>query len=152
MMKKFDVKRRNFIVFVCVSTFVLVGCSNEVNLNPKKIRHDRDVCERCKMILSTQNYACQVINPTDGKYYNFDDIGCSLLWFKENNITWEDSAIIYVADAVSSSMINARESFWVDGANTPMNFGYAAHSLEQENRKNFNFEEVKKIILEKRNV
>ncbi|MFV0481051.1 MAG: nitrous oxide reductase accessory protein NosL [Campylobacteraceae bacterium] len=150
-MKKFNKNRRSFLVYASLTTIVFAtGCEKKIDLSPKKITYDRDVCERCKMVISAKNYVAQVINPNDGKHYNFDDIGCAILWFKEKNLSLEHEAVIYVADANTSKLIDAKKAFFIDGANTPMNYGFAAHENKQEDRHNFDYEYVKKTILEKR--
>lgn len=62
---------------------VTAGCSQEPNLSAVDPKWDRDVCERCKMLLSDKNFSSEVINPTDGKHYFFDDLGCALNWLSE---------------------------------------------------------------------
>ena len=148
-MKNFSKNRRNFLIFSSISTLVFfAGCSNEVDLSPRKVHFDRDVCDRCKMVISVKNYVAQVINPKDGKHYNFDDIGCAVNWFKEKEIEWENEAVIYIADADTSEMIDARKAFYVDGANSPMDFGFAAYKNSQYERENFGYEQVKIRLLE----
>lgn len=95
-------KKFNFLVFIVLGLF-FTACNSEVNTKPKEVKFDREVCERCKMIISDRNYAVQVVNPQDGKSYYHDDIGCAILWFEESEISWKNEAIIYVADANSGN-------------------------------------------------
>lgn len=101
-------KKFNFLVFIVLGLF-FTACNSEVNTKPKEVKFDREVCERCKMIISDRNYAVQVVNPQDGKSYYHDDIGCAILWFEESEISWKNEAIIYVADANSGKWIDAKK-------------------------------------------
>lgn len=103
-------KKFNFLVFIVLGLF-FTACNSEVNTKPKEVKFDREVCERCKMIISDRNYAVQVVNPQDGKSYYHDDIGCAILWFEESEISWKNEAIIYVADANSGKWIDAKKAF-----------------------------------------
>lgn len=107
---------------------MFVGCDGKLDLTPKKIKWDRDICERCKMIVSDRNYAAQVIDPSNGKTYKFDDIGCAVLWFKDQNVSWKNEAVIYVVDVDTKEWIDARKAFWSNFNVTPMSYGFAAHS------------------------
>lgn len=147
-MKNFDKNRRNFLIYSSLSTMIFfAGCDNKINLNARKVHFDRDICERCKMVVSVKNYVAQAVNPKDGKYYVFDDIGCAVNWFKENSIEWEKDAVIYVSDAKTEELIDAKKAFYKDGANSPMSYGFAAHKTEQSGT-NFNYEYIKTKILE----
>ena len=75
------------------------------------MKFDREVCERCKMIISDRNYVVQVVNPQDGKSYYHDDIGCAILWFEESEISWKNEVTIYVADVNSGKWIDAKKHF-----------------------------------------
>ncbi|MFV0481162.1 MAG: nitrous oxide reductase accessory protein NosL [Campylobacteraceae bacterium] len=150
-------QRRTFIrkslqlscVFV---TFSFIGCDSKVSSEPKKIKFGYDVCKRCKMLITNKNYAVQVINTKNGSHYNFDDVGCTILWFVEEKIKWQDEAIIYVKDASSSEWLKAEEAFWNMGALTPMNFGFSAYKNKQDDTQNLTFKDVESLILKKRNI
>lgn len=136
------------IIFTCIA-FFYAACSNEIDTSPKEIKYDREVCERCKMIISVRNYAAQTINPATGKRYYWDDIGCSILWFDEEKIDWEESAITYVKDVKTGKWLDAKKAHYTYGAITPMNFGYSAHEKPQEGVKNYDYAYVRDRILGK---
>ena len=141
-------KKFNFLVFIVLGLF-FTACNSEVNTKPKEVKFDREVCERCKMIISDRNYAVQVVNPQDGKSYYHDDIGCAILWFEESEISWKNEAIIYVADANSGKWIDAKKAFWTFGATTPMDFGFSAYESKQDGE-NFEFTHVVQKVKEKK--
>lgn len=139
-MKKFS--------FLLIFTLFFIGC-NEIDTNPKEVKFDREVCDRCKMIISVRNYAAQTINPETGKRYYWDDIGCAVIWFDENEIDWEDKAITYVKDVDTSKWLNVKDAYWTYGALTPMDYGWSAHELKQEGKENKKYSYVRDQILGK---
>ena len=69
------------------------GCEKkQITTELQEVHWDRDMCERCKMVTSDRHHAVQVIDPKTGKSYMFDDIGCTLLWFEDEKISWKDQA------------------------------------------------------------
>ncbi|MCI0501455.1 MAG: nitrous oxide reductase accessory protein NosL [Epsilonproteobacteria bacterium] len=129
-----------------------IGCDGKVDTSAKEVNWDRDVCERCKMLISERNYAAQTINPHNGKVYMFDDIGCVILWFKEQNIAWKNEAIIYVKDIDTGGWIDARKAIWSDFNITPMSYGFAAHSSKEKiktipERNILDYSQVEKFVL-----
>jgi len=58
------------------------------------------------------------------------DIGCAVLWLDEEKIPWRDKAILWITDAKSGKWIDARKAKYVEGAMTPMAFGFAAYTEE----------------------
>lgn len=143
-MKKFS------LLILMVLGMMFVACESQIDTTPKEIKFDREICERCKMIISDRNYAVQVVNPKDGKRYYYDDIGCAIKWFQEENINWVDAAIIYVADVKTGKWIDARNAFWTYGAVTPMNFGFSAYEMEQKNVENYTYSYTVEKILSKK--
>jgi len=144
MMKKF-----NYIFFTVLVLFV-IGCEFKIDTTPKEVKWDREVCERCKMIISDRKYAVQIINPKNGDRFYFDDIGCTILWFEEQNIDWKNDAYIYVTDAKTGKWIDARNAYWTYGAITPMAFGFSANKTKILNKENNDLNYVIKKVLETR--
>lgn len=143
MMKKFS------LIFCFLSLFFL-GCENKTNFEAKKVHWDRDMCERCKMVLSDRKFSAQVIHPQNAKKYPFDDIGCVILWFKEDKISWIDTAIIWVNDAKSGEWIDARKAFYSVENITPMAYGFGAHLKKEDiqvGQEVIDFEEVTKRVI-----
>ncbi len=139
------------LLFVFLSFW---GCERKIDLNPHDVHWDRDMCVRCKMVVSERQYAAQTTDPTTGRTYYFDDIGCVVLWFVEDEIEWADKAIIWVTDVKTGEWVNAREAKWSTISITPMAFGFAAHKsgTEPEGEEIIGYEEMAKrsIALEER--
>lgn len=140
---------KNFrILFLVLLSLLFISCSED---KPKegmhKVHWDRDMCERCKMIVSERKFAVQIVDEHD-KSHMFDDIGCALLWFEEENYTWLDKAKIWINDAVSGEWLDARKSIYSVGNLTPMGYGVSAYTKETipKNATILNFEEASQII------
>lgn len=142
-MKKFYKLTLLFLI-----TLLFVACEKKDDNGLAKIHWDRDMCERCVMVISEKGYAVQIENPTTKRKHKFDDIGCAILWFKENNLNWFDTALIWVKDEKNQDWINARTSLWTYGNITPMNYGLAAYTIKTlpQGQKSLTFKEAIKLI------
>jgi hypothetical protein len=102
------------------------------------------------MVVSERKFAVQAVNPKDGKSYMFDDIGCAVQWFKEEKISWEHIANIFITDANTGEFIDARKAYYDTNSRTPMDFGFAAYQDKNSitNKKEIiNYKEVRLRIL-----
>lgn len=132
---------------------LFTGCQEKDPHGPQEIHWDRDMCDRCKMVVSEQNFAVQIINKQTQKAYKFDDIGCAVLWFKEDNIQWKDQALIYVAHMHTKEWLDARTAQYTTDNITPMAYGFGAHDPKDviKDEETINFIELEKRILKKAN-
>jgi len=125
-MRRFNIVQIFFILLPFMG--FMTGCEKEPVGTVKKMHWDRDMCERCNMAISERKFAVQIIDPKSGKVHKFDEIGCAVLWMDEEKIPWKNNAIIWVNDAKNGEWIDAKKAKYVDGAITPMAFGFAAYS------------------------
>ncbi|MEA3373385.1 MAG: hypothetical protein U9Q62_06800 [Campylobacterota bacterium] len=126
------------------------GCEQKISTELHKVHWDRDMCERCKMVVSDRKHTVQVINPQNGRSYMYDDIGCTVLWFIEEKIEWADEAVIWITDTKTGEWINARTAFYDTMNITPMAYGISAHkdrSSIKEGEEIIDFDEVKKRVI-----
>jgi len=142
-----------------LSLFLLLTFSACEEKDPeamRKVHWDRDMCVRCKMVVSDRKHTVQAINPENGRSYMYDDIGCLVLWFDEEKIEWADRAKIWITDTTTGEWIDARTAFY-DGINiTPMAYGFSAHKSKDTIKKGeeiLDFTEVSKriFIIEEQN-
>ena len=150
-------RRVSRVLFLLITILYFTGCEKkEISDKLQDVHWDRDMCSRCKMVTSDRHHTVQVINIHDGKSYMFDDIGCTILWFNENNISWRTSAKIWITDGDSGEWIDARDAFY-DGENlTPMAYGFMAHKSKsdiKESKEIFSYTDIiqKVIDIEKKN-
>ena len=136
-------------IFISLMGISFTGCEKKDWHKPDTIHWDRDMCERCKMAISERKYAVEVIDPKTHKYYHFDDIGCAILWFKENWIPWESQAIIWVKDGKTGQWIDARKAVYTTTRLTPMGYGFTAYADKQEAGKGeiVDYDEVKRRVI-----
>jgi len=146
-MKKSILKSALYIMAIVF----FIGCSEQNSKKQAEMHWDRDMCDRCKMVISERKHAVQVKNVEDGKVYKFDDLGCAIKWFKENKITWEKDAMIWITDVNSGKWIDARTAYYDTLHKTPMGFGFSANetkeSIIEKNSEIIDFNEVSKRIL-----
>jgi len=151
-----NVVKTFFFAILLISGFS--GCEKkQISTELQEVHWDRDMCERCKMVTSDRHHAVQVINPKTGKSYMFDDIGCALLWFDEEKITWKDQAKVWITDVDTGTWIDARNAYYDAGNVTPMAYGFAAHMKKEsikEGKDMFHYDDLSermKKIEEKNN-
>lgn len=109
---------------------VIAGCSGDPGTGPLEVTWDRDVCERCNMVLSDRKHAAQVrYTPDDGgqsEVRRFDDLGCAVLWLDQQRWREDASVEIWVIDYRDGAWIDARKAHYVTGRITPMQYGLGA--------------------------
>jgi len=143
---------KSFLILI-VSFFLMIsflGCEEKSKTSPSKVHWDRDMCVRCVMIVSDRKNTVQVKDPKTGKKYMFDDIGCTILWFKEENISWKDKAIIWITDVNTGKWIDARTAFYDTDNITPMAYGFSAHKSKdsiKEGKEIIDFKEVSRRVI-----
>jgi nitrous oxide reductase accessory protein NosL len=140
--------RRKFLLAAGAGLALLAGCKERSKSGPEAVHWDRDMCERCKMVLSERKYAAEIVNPKTGKTYKFDDIGCAVLWMDEEHIPWKDRAKIWVTDAKTGRWIDARKALYTDDSITPMAYGIAAFTQETfpKGHKALTFKQAAEVI------
>ncbi|PLY09498.1 MAG: hypothetical protein C0626_11040 [Arcobacter sp.] len=142
---------RNFKygVFLFFAIF-FISCSDSTSSENdiKKIHWDRDMCDRCRMVISEKKFAVQVINPHTNKTFLFDDLGCAISWFEEENQPWIKEAKIWINDAHNGSFIDAKEAIYTKENITPMGYGFSAYTqkTKPKNERYFSFEESVELI------
>ncbi len=123
-MKFFKILLTTIAIFIGLS---FTGCEEKSKTDVSKVHWDRDMCARCVMVVSDRKNTTQVKHPDTGRKYMFDDIGCTILWFKEEKIEWKDRAVIWITDVNTGKWINARTAFYDTENITPMAYGFSAH-------------------------
>ena len=81
----------------------------------------KEPCAHCRMLVSDKRYAAQVAADGERKY--FDDIGCMVSWLADKK-----AQRMWVRDASSNRWVDAKSARYVEGAKTPMDFGFEARA------------------------
>ena len=137
-------------IFIYFTTLSFTGCEKQSKTDVVKVHWDRDMCARCVMVVSDRKNTTQVRNPKTGKTYMFDDIGCAILWFKDEKIEWKDKAVIWITDLDTGKWIDARVAFYDTENITPMAYGFSAHKTKESIKKGqeiIDFNEVVKRVI-----
>lgn len=145
-----------FFIFILIQIIVFgfTACEKKPVTDVHEVHWDRDMCSRCKMVISDRNQTAQVINPKTGRVHYFDDIGCTILWFKDENITWKDEAVIWINDIKTAKWIDARTAHYDTMNITPMAYGFGAHEKKEAIKLGLeiiDFNEMSKRVLQRGN-
>lgn len=132
---------RNY-AFMIISMFPLVlsGCSGEPETGPAQVRWDQNTCERCRMMLSDRNYAAQIRyfpENKSSKVVKFDDIGCAVIWLKEQKWNNDPKTEVWVTAHNNGEWIDARKATYVRKNNSPMGYNLGAQAKTEAGGLNF---------------
>lgn len=110
---------------IVLLTLAVSSCSGGPP-QPVAIDPVNDVCAHCRMVISTQTTAAQLLAPGEEPKL-FDDLGC-LRSFLETTPAPEGSAI-FVADHLTGDWVRIEDAVIteVPGLQTPMGSGLVAH-------------------------
>jgi nitrous oxide reductase accessory protein NosL len=142
--------RTLLLLVIYFSLFTTIGCKERSKTDVAKVHWDRDMCARCVMVVSDRHNTTQIRETKSGKKYMFDDIGCAILWFKDENITWSKEAKIWVTDVNSGEWIDARIAFYDTENVTPMAYGFSAHKKRESIKKGqeiVDFDELSRRVI-----
>ena len=137
-------------LFIALIAFTQTGCEERSKTSLAEVHWDRDMCTRCVMVVSDRKNTVQVREPRTGKSYMFDDLGCMVLWFKENNTTWQNQATVWITDVTTGKWIDAKKAFYDTKNITPMAYGFSAHKTKEsikEGKEIIDFDEVTRRII-----
>lgn len=137
-----------FPLFFLVNLLALSACSEAPQTGPVDVRFDRDICERCRMVLSDPRFSAQVRYVANNRsgVSKFDDIGCAVVWLQENKLQNDKQVEIWVTDYQTRDWIDARKATYVKVGTTPMEYGLAATA--DSTSTGMNFEQAIDFILE----
>lgn len=116
------------LLFMASFTLLLSGCGED-QTGAADVKWDRDVCERCQMMLSDRDFSAQIRTFPEGKrsrVYKFDDLGCAVLWLDTKEFKNDPKIQIWVNDYKTKTWIDAKSAWYVKDLTTPMNYGLGA--------------------------
>ncbi|HEY8447737.1 MAG TPA: nitrous oxide reductase accessory protein NosL [Thermomicrobiales bacterium] len=107
-----------------MTSLLLTGCRKRASANdPPKISYGKDVCARCRMIISEERHAGGLVDK-DGEASLFDDTGELIAQVQEEGL---GERRVWVHDYESREWIDGTTAFYVvDDFMTPMGTGVVA--------------------------
>jgi len=122
-----------------LASLLLSACQADGELpnGMQAFKWDRDVCTRCKMVISDRRFASQIRGGPSNTAFKFDDIGCAATWISEKlkEHTWltDPATRIWVADFANpeKAWLQAATAHYVSGPSSPMGYNYAAYAEPQ---------------------
>jgi len=85
---------------------------------------------QCNMLLHGVEHSVQLITK-DHKTYFFDDIGCAILWCRDQKVELE-GLTLWIYDNVAKRYIDAFSAYYSIIEETPMHYGFGAHETKSE--------------------
>ena len=138
------------VFLLIVIGVMFLACEKKAKTGIDTVHWDRDMCARCVMVVSDRKNTVQIRNPETSKTYMFDDIGCMILWFEEEQIDWKNKAVVWVNDVTTGEFINAKTAFYDTNNITPMAYGFSAHKSKEtikEGEEIIPYDEVVKRVI-----
>lgn len=115
---------------ILFAVFLLISCSP----NPEPIDYGNDVCDFCKMNITDNKYAAELVT-SKGKVYKFDSIEC-LFQFKELEFKSDDEIHSELVNDFSNpgELIDLRKAFFLKSYvfRSPMGMNVLSVSSEEK--------------------
>lgn len=109
----------------------LAACG-EAQTGPVAVRWGQENCHYCGMIIDEPRFAGELREPAGHKLFKFDDIGCAAMFLAQQ--TWAETpgTEFWVGDNQTGTWIDGRKAWYLSGAKSPMNYGFAAFAEKRE--------------------
>lgn len=104
----------------------LSSCQAADGDGPEPVKFDRDVCQRCGMIISDRLFAAEVRGGPRQHTFKFDDVGCAAAWLATQPYAADPATRIWVTRLSDGAWVNAREAHYLGGKTSPMGYGFGA--------------------------
>lgn len=118
---------KKFRLLFSIPLFLLLlgGCTSSENSASKTTEN----CPTCNMKIPSSKQYTSTLYVKQNRH-NFDDIGCMILFSKENQINLKDmKSEVFTVD--TQTFINSQKAYYKTDAQTPMNYGFSAYENEQ---------------------
>lgn len=132
------------LFFIVILTFILSACTEKEH----QVHWDRDMCERCKMVVSDRKNTVRMQDLSSKKYFVYDDIGC-YVWWLEKNPKADKNAKTLINDSQTGEWIDIKTALYTSGNISPMGYGFWAYKkgTEPKDKEILSYEAVKKQII-----
>lgn len=132
-------------IALALSSFALVAAAfvwlqGEPPQGPVPVAWDDEPCAECRMHVGEPRSAAQ-LQTREGDVLNFDDPGCLLRWAAVHGTT---AHAIYFHDSRSDRWLDAHETEFLQGTETPM--GYGLHAVERGTAGAMSLREAERVV------
>lgn len=121
------IKFKPLVLTLLLSLLVIITACDSSSTTQEQLR----ICPQCHMPLPDSNLHTSTVSGNFKTEY-FDDVGCMVLWMKENNIDL-NSVDMTVFSNDTKKYIDAKKAFYKFNEKTPMMYGFSAYENKQEN-------------------
>ena len=155
-MKKILINLLTFVVFVAVIVILFLSLgkqegakyvyrgNNTYQSVPIKVNEYQ--CSTCNMNIEILEYAAEVITK-EGHTYFFDDIGCVILWLKDNK---QEIEKVLTQTLDTHRWIEMKKAWYSRIAPSPMGYGFAA--VEEKKDTLISYDEMRILMLQGKNL
>lgn len=118
-----------FFLFLHVKNQLPTQVTNTLKA-PLEFKDNTVQCPQCHMLIVGKKHTAQIIT-NDLKTHFFDDVGCAILWMKEQKIE-PQSITFWVYSNDTNRYIDALNAFYTRNDETPMHYGFGAYENPKE--------------------
>ncbi len=139
------IMRKKHIMPLAIVLWGLVMNTSCSQPGPKPIRLNKDECAYCKMTVTHAPFAAQIMT-TKGRQYVFDDLGCMVIYIKENQ--QEKGNQFYITDFTNpNTFLDVHQAKLIssDSLRSPMRGNMAAFSSVDSMKEYLNRYHAKEI-------
>ena len=107
-----------------------LGACGSHDTGPEPVRWGQENCAYCGMIIDDPHFAAEIRSP-DGKLSKFDDIGCAAMFLAPRKWAADPHTEFWAGDNELGTWLDGRQAWYLAGAKTPMNYGFAAYATKR---------------------
>ena len=113
--------RFNLLLIIALTFFT--ACNSSQSSSNQALKSEIKVCPKCNMEINKSHLHSATLTK-NGTIHYFDDIGCMILWSKENSVN-TTKAKVFSND--TNKYIDAVTANYKVGEKTPMSYGFSAY-------------------------
>ena len=143
---------RRTVMLAAAVLMIITAC----NPGPQDIRIGQQECDHCRMIISQEQFAAQLVT-SEGRQYAFDAIECMAAFVNSSNAEEMDIHSLWVPDFLAPGRWLPAGGAWYlqsEKLRSPMALNFSAYASEQAVREQqasfggpvLNWEEVQSIV------
>ena len=130
-----------FSILLALALTFFTACNSTQNSSNGAPKSELKVCPKCNMEIDKSLLHSATLT-NKGTIQHFDDIGCMVLWSRENNI---DTSTAKVFSNDTHKYVDAVIANYTIGEKTPMSYGFCAYEKAKENSINLDIVTIKML-------